>query len=169
MQLFLVVVGGVHHGREIPIPVTEFRIGRDAKCHLRPASDDVSRMHCALIQHPDGRVFLRDYGSSNGTILNRRMLVHGEMQLEDGDTIEVGPLMFRLKIVKAEAAAAAAAPAEQPGAFVTSDDIHDEPALSSLLDGSREPSAAETILVSRPGFQVPAEKPKDAPPMLMNE
>ena len=165
MQLFLVVVGGVQHGREIPIPVTEFRIGRDAKCHLRPASDDVSRMHCALIQHPDGRVFLRDYGSSNGTILNRRMLVHGEMQLEDGDTIEVGPLMFRLKFVNAEAATAPAA-AGQAGAFETSDDIHDEPAL---LDNSREPSAAETILVSRPGFQVPAEKPKDAPPMLMNE
>src|SRR5262249_3607442 len=132
MQLSLVVVGGVHHGREIPIPVPEFRIGRDAKCHLRPASDDVSRMHCALIQHPDGRVFLRDYCSSNGTILNRRMLVHGEMQLEDGDTIEVGPLMFRLRIVKPGAAATPAAP-QPAGAFETSDDIHDEPALASLL------------------------------------
>jgi pSer/pThr/pTyr-binding forkhead associated (FHA) protein len=166
MPLSLVVVGGVNHGKEIPITVPEFRIGRDAKCHLRPASDDVSRMHCALVVHPDQRVFLRDYGSSNGTILNRRVLVHGELSLEDGDTIEVGPLMFRIKMASA-APATSTPPAAAP--FATSEDIHDDPALNSLLDGSREPSTGETILVSRPGFQVPAQKPKDAPPMLLNE
>lgn len=167
MQLSLLVVGGVHHGKEIPITVSEFRIGRDAKCHLRPASDDVSRMHCALVVRPDDRVFLRDYGSSNGTILNRRMLVHGEVQLEDGDTIEVGPLMFKLRLTGAPDAAPAAAPAAAP--YAASEDIHDDPTMSALLDGSREPSSGETILVSRPGFQVPAQKPKDAPPMLLPE
>lgn len=96
MQKSLVVVGGTNHGKVIPIIVSEFRIGRDAMCHLRPASTDVSRLHCAIVTHPDGRVFLRDYASSNGTVINQRFLIGGEYELRDGDCIEVGPLGFRI-------------------------------------------------------------------------
>lgn len=95
MQKSLVVVGGTNHGKVVPIIVQEFRIGRDAMCHLRPASTDISRLHCAIVTHPDGRVFLRDYASSNGTIINQRFLIGGEYELKDGDVLEVGPLGFR--------------------------------------------------------------------------
>lgn len=98
MEKSLTVVGGANHGRVIPIIVTEFRIGREAMCHLRPASTDISRLHCAFVTHPDGRVFLRDYGSSNGTVINHRYLIGGEYQLYDGDLIEVGPLVFRFHL-----------------------------------------------------------------------
>lgn len=96
MQKSLVVVGGTNHGKVVPIIVQEFRIGRDAMCHLRPASTDISRLHCAIVTHPDGRVFLRDYASSNGTIVNQRFLIGGEYELKDGDVLEVGPLAFRV-------------------------------------------------------------------------
>lgn len=96
MQKSLVAVGGTNHGRVVPIVVQEFRIGRDAMCHLRPASTDISRLHCAIVTHPDGRVFLRDYASSNGTIINQRFLIGGEYELRDGDVLEVGPLAFRV-------------------------------------------------------------------------
>ena len=76
MHVTLTVVGGIHNNRTIPVTVAEFRIGRDPKCHLRPASEDVSRQHCAITLH-EGKAFLRDYGSRNGTILNRRLLVQG--------------------------------------------------------------------------------------------
>jgi FHA domain len=95
MQKSLIVVGGTNHGKVVPIIVQEFRIGRDAMCHLRPASTDISRLHCALVTHADGRVFLRDYASSNGTIINQRFLIGGEFELKDGDMFEVGPLAFR--------------------------------------------------------------------------
>ncbi|MFT3883467.1 MAG: FHA domain-containing protein [Gemmatales bacterium] len=95
MQKSLVVVGGTNHGKVVPVIVQEFRIGRDAMCHLRPASTDISRLHCAIVTHPDGRVFLRDYASSNGTIINQRFLIGGEYELKDGDVLEVGPLGFR--------------------------------------------------------------------------
>ncbi|HQR06541.1 MAG TPA: FHA domain-containing protein [Gemmatales bacterium] len=103
MQKSLLVVGGTNHGKVVPIIVQEFRIGRDAMCHLRPASTDISRLHCAIVSHPDGRVFLRDYASSNGTIINQRFLIGGEYELKDGDTLEVGPLGFRFHLQGAAA------------------------------------------------------------------
>lgn len=98
MQKSLVCVGGTNHGKVVPIIVSEFRIGRDAMCHLRPASTDISRLHCAVVTHPDGRVFLRDYASSNGTVVNQRYLIGGEYELKDGDSLEIGPLVFRFHL-----------------------------------------------------------------------
>jgi len=95
MQKTLVALGGMNHGKVIPLVVNEFRIGRDAGCHLRPASTDISRLHCAIMVKADDRVFIRDFGSANGTIINERYLIGGELQLHDGDVLEIGPLMFR--------------------------------------------------------------------------
>jgi S-DNA-T family DNA segregation ATPase FtsK/SpoIIIE len=95
MQKSLVALGGMNHGKVIPLVVNEFRIGRDAGCHLRPASTDVSRLHCAIMSKANGRVFIRDFSSSNGTIVNERYLLGGELELHDGDVLEIGPLMFR--------------------------------------------------------------------------
>ena len=38
MKVNLVVATGVHQGKVIPILGTEFLIGRDPQCQLRPAS-----------------------------------------------------------------------------------------------------------------------------------
>lgn len=167
MLVSLTVIGGVHNGRVIPIPGPSFLIGRDPKCHLRPASEDVSREHCAILLRGDQRVFLKDYGSRNGTILNHRMLVHGEMQLEDGDVIEVGPLSFRLNI---KAGIAAPPPAgggpKAESALEVGEDIHND--IFSVLNES-EPSAEETIQVSRPRL-VPQSAPmKDAGPRIVDD
>ncbi|HMO36725.1 MAG TPA: FHA domain-containing protein, partial [Gemmatales bacterium] len=59
------------------------------------ASTDISRLHCAIVTHPDGRVFVRDYGSDTGTIVNHRILIGGEYEIQDNDVIELGPLVFR--------------------------------------------------------------------------
>lgn len=93
----LTVIGGKQPGRAIPITGTEFVIGRDEKCHLRPNSNDVSRLHCSLIVD-GGRVFLRDLGGLNGTLINHRLLRKGDLQLETGDLLEVGPLQFRVTL-----------------------------------------------------------------------
>jgi len=137
MQVSLTVVGGVHDGRKIGINVPEFLIGRDAKCHLRPASNDVSRLHCAIVIR-QGIVFLRDYGSSNGTYLNKRMLVHGELQLEDGDLIQVGPLTFRIAI--------ASEPSPRPSPEDASVILHDRPVSGDTED--LEPSPSDTVLIA---------------------
>jgi predicted component of type VI protein secretion system len=105
MPVNLIVVGGMHNGRRIPIRVEEFLIGRDPTCHLRPSSKEIQWQHCAIVTR-DGGLFLRDDSSGNGVFLNRRLLRGGEMQIEDGDVIEVGPLMFRVKMSGQELAPA---------------------------------------------------------------
>ena len=93
MTVNLIVLSEVHQGRRIPVAVPEFLIGRDPRCHLRAASSDVGGLHCAIVSKR-GRVFLRDESRMEGTLLNRRLLLGGEVQLVDGDHIAVGPLLF---------------------------------------------------------------------------
>ncbi len=96
MQVSLKVVGGKNDGREIKIAVPEFIIGRGEEAHLKPTSDLVSRQHCA-IRISDGKVFVEDLKSRNGTFVNGQPLkeIHiGKI----GDTVRVGRLQFELMI-----------------------------------------------------------------------
>lgn len=103
MPVNLLVLGGVHNGRQIPVKIKEFLIGRDPTCHLRPASKEIQWQHCAIVER-DGEVFLRDDSKGTGVYLNRRLLRGGEMQIGHGDLIEVGPLMFRVVMAGQELA-----------------------------------------------------------------
>ncbi len=98
MKLSLVVVQGKPEGREFPVRLAQFLIGRDPECHLRPASPLVSKRHCAVLQR-DNRVFLRDFDSMNGTLINGQPL-KGEAELHDGDEFKVGPLTFRVRVAE---------------------------------------------------------------------
>jgi len=96
MKLSLVVAQGVHQGKVIPITGQQFLIGRDPQCQLRPASPAVSKQHCAITVR-DSKVFVLDFGSTNGTEINEE-LVEGERETFDGDKIKVGPLEFILRV-----------------------------------------------------------------------
>lgn len=92
MKLSLVVAQGVHTGKIIPITSTDFVIGRDPQCQLRPASPAVSKQHCGISVR-DGKVFVRDCGSTNGTFLNGEQIA-AECEANPGDRLRVGPLEF---------------------------------------------------------------------------
>jgi predicted component of type VI protein secretion system len=109
MKLSLVVAQGVHTGKVIPITTPEFVIGRDPQCQLRPASPAVSKQHCAVAIR-DGKVFVRDCGSTNGTFVNGEQ-VAADREVKSGDRLRVGPLEFDVKI---EAGVPAAKPAPAP-------------------------------------------------------
>jgi len=79
----------------------QFLIGRDPQCNLRPSSESVSKLHCAVVQRKEG-VFVRDLKSTNGTFVNNDR-IHGEVKVKDGDLIKVGPLVLAVKIQVAEA------------------------------------------------------------------
>jgi predicted component of type VI protein secretion system len=99
MKVNLVVATGVHQGKVIPILGTEFLIGRDPQCQLRPASQAVSKQHCAVLIR-EGRVFVKDYGSTNGTFLNEEQIeANGELELKADDRLRVGPLDFSIQLV----------------------------------------------------------------------
>jgi pSer/pThr/pTyr-binding forkhead associated (FHA) protein len=97
MRLLLTVLAPEKlRGKEIPVGLSTFLIGREPGCHLRPTSPLVSKRHCALLVR-EGKVFLRDFDSTNGTFLNDRQ-VNGEIELLDGDRLRAGPLTFAVGI-----------------------------------------------------------------------
>src|SRR5579871_2284192 len=100
MKLSLVVLTpGPSEGKTVPITPAQFVIGRDPGCQLRPASIHISKRHCALLKR-DNKVFVRDFGSTNGTFINDRQ-IRGEIEVIDGDQLRVGPLLFKVVVESA--------------------------------------------------------------------
>lgn len=96
MEARLIVLQGANSGREIPLPHSQFIIGRNASCHLRPHSELVSKVHCAIVCQPH-RVIVRDLRSRNGTFVNDEA-VHGTRMIHDGDVLRVACLAFRFAV-----------------------------------------------------------------------
>jgi pSer/pThr/pTyr-binding forkhead associated (FHA) protein len=93
----LVVTAGKQEGKTIEVKLPQFLVGRDPQCHLRPASPLISKRHCALIQR-DGKAFIRDFGSTNGTYVNDER-VEGERELQNDDQLKIGPIHLTVRIV----------------------------------------------------------------------
>ncbi|QDT41237.1 FHA domain protein [Gimesia alba] len=141
LQLSLKVIGGRHDGKQIPIKGKKFLIGREEDCHLRPNSDMVSRHHCVFTVD-EYSVRLRDFGSTNGTLVNDKR-IKGEVQLSHGDKIQVGKLDFEIVIShSANAEGAPTAPDAAPsGEILTgSDTVFDIPVHTP--EGSETATAA---------------------------
>ncbi|MDH6577189.1 FtsK/SpoIIIE domain-containing protein [Kitasatospora sp. MAP5-34] len=77
--------GGVHrlHGEQI-------RVGRSSEADVPLDDPDVSRLHLSLHLGPDGRVTVRDLGSTNGTTLDGRFLRADTAELPEGGLLRVG-------------------------------------------------------------------------------
>ncbi len=97
MEAKLKVLVGPAKGREIPLPRSQFIIGRDSVCHLRPHSPLVSKFHCAIGRNAAGEVVVRDLKSSNKTYINGQP-IKGTVRVKDGDELRVGPLRFQFII-----------------------------------------------------------------------
>jgi len=84
-------------------------IGRSEEAKFRIQQDRVSRKHCELFEQ-DGRVHLRDLGSTNGTFLNGELIdTSVKHPLESGALVRVGSLEFRIEFESASAGAIAPA------------------------------------------------------------
>jgi len=95
MKLSLVVLTpGKMEGKSIAITGSQFLIGRDPECQLRPASALISKRHCAVVIR-DNQAFIRDFASTNGTHVNEDK-VETERELRNDDRLKVGPLEFRV-------------------------------------------------------------------------
>ncbi len=105
-MLVLRILAGRHVGKELRIKSSEFVIGRDEGCHMRPNSSEVSRRHCAFRIDADHRVTVADCGSTNGTYVNGRRIETSTL-LATGDVLIVGPLMFEVYLPQVAAPEAA--------------------------------------------------------------
>jgi len=101
MKLYLIVAKGKQKGVPIRIPVDLFLIGSEKMCQLRSRLPGIGGQHCALVKR-EKKIFVRDMGSGQATILNSITLPSGgEWPCHSGDRLEVGPLEFVIQFREA--------------------------------------------------------------------
>jgi adenylate cyclase len=71
-------------------------LGRTAANTIVLESPKVSRRHALIHLQNIGELWLIDFGSSNGTFLNKRRIQH-PIRLSDGDQITIGDQVFKLR------------------------------------------------------------------------
>ena len=91
MDVTLVVVGGKTKTAEVKLSLPTV-IGRGNECKLKLPQPLVSRRHCELFEQ-DGRLFVRDLGSMNGTYVGSDRI--GEAELPHEGLLTVGAVTFR--------------------------------------------------------------------------
>src|SRR5262245_7756560 len=145
MKISLMVLSaGKAAGKALPVTVPQFIIGRDPQCNLRPASAMISKRHCAIIAKGE-EVFVHDFDSTNGTFINEQQ-IKGEVKVNDGDVLKVGPLSFKVVL---EAAAVAPTPAPKPvPAPVLSTISDDDAAAAALLSIDDDGQASLSVATS---------------------
>ena len=80
-------------GPDIPVGRTPVVVGRDPRCDARLDSIRVSRIHCCLTEG-DGQVVVQDLGSTNGILVNGRLVESGWLQV--GDELSIAHLRYRV-------------------------------------------------------------------------
>jgi anti-anti-sigma factor len=100
----LIALTGRSKGTGVDVDGSTFVIGRSKNCQLRLGSANVSRRH-ATIERRGKRYFVRDLGSTNGTLLNDRTLHDEDAEIRDGDRLRFGPLIFTLVMIPVDAPA----------------------------------------------------------------
>jgi polyisoprenyl-teichoic acid--peptidoglycan teichoic acid transferase len=95
------------------------RIGRTPENQVVLRDEYASGRHAEIVPQPDGRA-VRDLGSTNGTRLNGRDLLAGDLHpLRDGDTMQIGDVLLTYRMTTATASVEAAFPLPVPGAEPT--------------------------------------------------
>jgi pSer/pThr/pTyr-binding forkhead associated (FHA) protein len=92
----VVQVPGPMQGKSLQVSGPTFTIGRDPKCSLQAGSPTIAETHCVLEMRAD-QVVVRDLQSDTGTMVNDARIT-GEIQLKNGDRLQVGPLLFQVAI-----------------------------------------------------------------------
>ncbi|RKG66087.1 GGDEF domain-containing protein [Corallococcus sp. CA054B] len=89
----LVQIHGPELGKKYVLEETEFTIGRDQHNHIVVDLDNVSRRH-ARIWTRQGKTYVEDLQSTNGTYLNDREVLQAQ-PLRSGDLVKVGGSIFK--------------------------------------------------------------------------
>ncbi len=93
----LVIVRGPQSGEVFVLDIPEITIGRDPSCEVFLNDRTVSRRHAHLSLR-DGKAFVEDLGSLNGTWVDGAIVSSGE--LHSGSSLQIGTFKMVLNIHK---------------------------------------------------------------------
>lgn len=91
----LIIVRGPQAGEQFVLDIPEITIGRDPSCEVFLNDRTVSRRHAHLSLR-DGRAYIEDLGSLNGTWVDGAIVSAGE--LANGSTLQIGTFKMVLNI-----------------------------------------------------------------------
>lgn len=86
-RAYLIVIAGSNVGEMHKIEAETTVLGRSVEANVRLVDDGISRHHCR-IRMEDGKLFVEDLASRNGTFCNGARCSHHELQ--DGDKLQLG-------------------------------------------------------------------------------
>jgi pSer/pThr/pTyr-binding forkhead associated (FHA) protein len=86
------VIGRDTTGNAFPIPERGVHLGRERGDILFSEDGYVSGLHCRISKGADGKIYLTDVGSSNGTFVRLRT----ERVVHKGDVLLMGQQLFRV-------------------------------------------------------------------------
>jgi diguanylate cyclase (GGDEF)-like protein len=99
-RAILTVLTGVNAGQVFRLDTDETIIGRGREAHVRVDDVGISRKHTRVVRSQDGRYFVEDLGSTNGTFVAARRV--DRFELRPGDRVQVGPnVLLRFSVIDA--------------------------------------------------------------------
>ncbi|MBX3259881.1 MAG: GGDEF domain-containing protein [Labilithrix sp.] len=85
----LTVLAGINAGQVYALDGTEHVIGRGTEADIWVEDGGVSRRHARITCRSDGRYFVEDLGSTNGTFVGTQRV--DVLEIRPGDRVQVGP------------------------------------------------------------------------------
>jgi pSer/pThr/pTyr-binding forkhead associated (FHA) protein len=95
LNVLLTVTKGADKGKSAKVEDTPFIIGRDEDVDFPISDEAVSRTHSIII-YENGKLYIRDMDSKNGTYLNGRRITKEE--LKNGDILRIGDTTIKVEI-----------------------------------------------------------------------
>ena len=87
--------GGLERDQRFDL-IGDISISRSKEADMRIEDRYASSIHARVFSR-EGRFYVEDMNSTNGTLLNGATL-QGEAELIDGDTVQIGDTTFRLEV-----------------------------------------------------------------------
>src|SRR5512139_2641696 len=92
----LVIVLGKPLGKRFALNSKTMVIGRGSECEIPLLDSSLSRAHAQVLKKDNGRFYLNDLHSTNGTYLNDQQLTPGKtVEVKDGDLLKAGNVIFK--------------------------------------------------------------------------
>lgn len=160
MEVRLVVVAPPKHARALSVALPAV-IGRSPDAALQIPQESVSRRHCEVFAS-EGRVFIRDLGSTNGTrIGTEKISASAPIAIEPGSVIRVGEATFRVEFtpVATSREAPAGVIVEDPLPLTDDADMPELPLPAEPLPDLAPVAEADGVDIELPGGIDAADMP----------
>jgi len=92
----LVMIGGGMQEFQVPLEGGGMQVGRAVHCRVRINAASISREHARVVAE-DGRVFVVDQGSTNGTFVNGKQIGGEPVELMIGDALRFGDVIAHVR------------------------------------------------------------------------